>query len=64
LIFIDKPDFAMRKAMGRFSWDAEEVLNITKYLAGLGHKVEDRLSDRRIVPAGEGIVHHVWPLVG
>ena len=50
--------------MGRFSWDAEEALNITEILARLGHKVEDRLSDRRIVPAGEGIVHHVWSLVG
>jgi hypothetical protein len=45
--------------MGRFSWDAEEVLNITEYLAGLGRKAADFLSDRRIVPAGEGIVHHV-----
>ena len=48
--------------MGRFSWDVEEVLNITETLACLGRKVENRLSDRRIVPAGEGIVHHVRPL--
>jgi len=50
--------------MGRFSWDAEEALNITETLPSLGHKVEDRLSDRRIVPTGESIVHHGWPLVG
>jgi hypothetical protein len=48
--------------MGRFSWHAEEALNITEILPGLGRKVADRLSDRRIVPAGEGIVHHVRPL--
>jgi predicted flap endonuclease-1-like 5' DNA nuclease len=27
--------------MGRFSWDAEEVSNITKILAGLGRKVKN-----------------------
>jgi hypothetical protein len=36
LIFIDKPDFVIRKAMGRFSWDAEEALNITEILADEG----------------------------
>jgi hypothetical protein len=30
LIFIDEPDFAIRTAMGRFSWNVEKALNITE----------------------------------
>jgi hypothetical protein len=44
---MDESDFAIRKAMDRFSWDVKEALNITEILTGLESPRPYPQDDRR-----------------
>jgi len=51
---MDESDFAIRKAVDRFSWDVEEALNITEILTGLYFSRPNPRDDRRFSLRNKG----------
>jgi hypothetical protein len=51
---MDESDFAIRKAMDRFSWDVKEALNITEILTGLESPRPYPQDDRRFFYGTKG----------
>jgi hypothetical protein len=51
---MDESDFAIRKAMDRFSWNVEEALNITEIHTGLYFSRPNPRDDRRFFCGTKG----------